>query len=360
MLAPGLLAGLILGPSATPHDVVVRWRGAPSCQQGPHAQTTVRTLLEGQNERAAQARIDVREDGSQWRAQIEVEIDGHDAPIHRELRGTPCLALADAIALVVAISIDPLSASASVDNAGDGPGIPRPSIPRATDEPTLPAPAGLESVVTEPPERAASVERTASAGPTTQRTIRRSPWRLSGLVAGGITLGLLPGIGGRLGGGLVVSRGPVQVVGSGHHGFARTVRHPDGIDAGANLSTTAGRLLACWAPTPARFTLSLCSGLEAGVYAADGIGLERTARVRTTWVAALPQARLTVWAWPWLGVGPSLELPLALTRPRFSIDDFRADLVQVDPVGLRLALAIELVFFDESRARRARGPAKSP
>jgi hypothetical protein len=76
----------------------------------------------------------------------------------------------------------------------------------------------------------------------------------------------------------------------------------------------------------------------------------------------VPHVRPTVWATRWLALGVDLQVPIALWRPRFGIDDFPdRDLLVVRRVGFRFGLALELVFvstrekfLDGRRTSRAR------
>ncbi|MCA9706136.1 MAG: hypothetical protein KDK70_09835, partial [Myxococcales bacterium] len=167
-------------------------------------------------------------------------------------------------------------------------------------------------------------------------------------VDGGVSGILLPGLGGRLAAGAALGWGQARVDVAALHEFARAVAHPQGIDAGADLSMTAGRASACWAPALGRVTLPVCGGVEVGAIAASGFGLEQKARVRSPWAALVAHVRPTVWVTRWLGLGAAVELPVALLRPSFVIDDYTEPLVHVGPAGVRVGLSIALAFFRRS------------
>ncbi|MEX1365327.1 MAG: hypothetical protein AB1Z98_19520 [Nannocystaceae bacterium] len=329
--------GLATGLAPPPRRVDTDWQGPAACEQGERLQTTVDSLLDPRGPTArATVRVDPIDRG--WRAEIEIDVDG--ARVRRVVDGGPCAAVADAVALIVAVTVDPVGAGTRVGERL----APSPPTASVADAPSLvPLPSASP---TGPPRPAIAVSRPGPASPSdAQRARSPSPRSASLLVDGGITSGLLPGIGGRVGGGAALWWRRARLALTAAHGFARALEHPDGVDAGANLSMTAGRLSACWAPALGRLSLPVCGGVEAGAYSASGFGLQQTARVRSPWVALVPHVRPTVWVTRWLGLAAAIELPIALLRPTFAIDDFPAPLVVVGPAGARAGLSIELRFF---------------
>ncbi len=353
LAALGLLVGLMPPSSSPPVDL--RWDAVPSCEQSTRVRARLDDLLDQREGPGGTAVVLVTEHDDGWRATVEIEAKG--ASVRRVLEGRPCATLADAVALIIAVTVDPMGMGDVVPSPVSStpeldPGetvVPSPEIsPARVESPVSAVGARLESA----PSQQASAD--ASPRPAPSSRARRTISTASVFVEGGGALGLVPGVGLQLGGGLTLSSGDARFVAAGAHGVARAVEHPEGIDAGADLWSTSGRALACWSPGRTRLSVAACGGVEAGSYAARGFGLERSATVRTAWVAAIPRAQVTLWATRRLGLSLAAEAPVALVRPRFSIDDFAADLVRVGPAGLRMGLAIEVIFFDESKAGRAR------
>ena len=177
------------------------------------------------------------------------------------------------------------------------------------------------------------------------------------LVGGGGTLGLLAQIGGRLEGGAVLEIGRARLELTAGHRFGTDIPHPEQPSSGARVTFTGGRASACWSITSTRVRLPLCGGVELGQVAAEGFGLASEATPRSLWAAVTPHVRPTLRATRWLGLGLDIQAPVALSRPRFAIDDFEDDLVRIGGLGLRFGLVIELLFSfsDENPDRRASG-----
>jgi hypothetical protein len=151
---------------------------------------------------------------------------------------------------------------------------------------------------------------------------------------------------------LGIARARVEL--TAHHRFLTTVAHPEDERVTADVSLTAGRVSAGWAPAVGRFSFPMLAGLELGAFTARASGLTTTRTRHGLWAAAVPAFRPTVRATRWLALGLDLQLPVALWRESFVVEDFDQDLLQVGPVGFRFGLGLELIFFDESDRSRAR------
>lgn len=348
----GFLALLLHAPAIPAPGVSVEWDGRPQCNEAVLVRTTLDGLL-GSPRPDLSARVSVRVTGEapEWNAAITIDSRGEST--RRSVRGGPCPALAEAVALVIAVTIDPLGASATVTEA------------MQPVTPPDPSPTGLvpEAVAPEPdvgtldarPERTAPAPTSPGSAdaPTASRpSLRR---RGSAFVSGGAAVGLVPRIGGWLGGGLALGLGGSRLELSGRHRFAARYEHPDSTASGADLTSSSARASGCWAFRSPRVTIPLCGGLEIGAFTARGFGLREARTAQSLWLAAVPHVRPSFRVTPWLGVGLAIEAPVALVRPRFAVDDFASDLLRVGPIGLGLGLSIEVIFFDEFGIFRARG-----
>jgi hypothetical protein len=324
----------MLGPAPVPEPdgaLALTWRGAPGCDDGPRAQELLPRLTGPQA--TGRASVELAGAGETWTAQVTVVHAGETT--HRTLFG-PCRALTEAAVLVIAVTIDPLGTTRAVQESTRGPEL------------ELPA----DSLVAPSPPR---VRTSPVVVPAADRPARLPALSFGLQIGGGGTIGLVPGLGGRIGGGAVLGLSRARLVLGALHEFSRRLDHPDEPSAGANVRLTAGHLAMCWSPRAGRVTFPVCGGVEAGAFVADGVGLQNRDRAVSPWLAVVPQAELLVWAPRWLGFGPAIALPIAVLRPRFSIDDFEPPLVRVGPAGLRFGLAVTFVLFDETRPTRARG-----
>lgn len=371
-LALGLAATLLGAPASEPARVGIEWQGGACDQAGRAAARLDELLPPHELGPTGRARVHVVPDDStqeggdaQWVATVEIETA--DGTVTRTLRGGPCSSIADAIALVVAVTVDPLGASTRVDawppTRPGGTDTPEPvgTIPQAPEpvaRTTDLRPASAVVVAEDPSPDLDRAGRGMRRGPRSAvaSSARRRPAISTALVVdGGGAIGLLPRIGGRLGGSFVIGLGAGRIAVTGLHVFGRRTEHPQDESAGADVALSAARLSGGWSFRTGRFTFPLCAGIEAGAFTAAGFGLSDAGTARAVWVGLVPHAQPTLWATPWLGLGLHVEAPIALLRPRFDIDDFEDDLVRIGPVGLRFGLSIEVRFFDEDRGSRRTG-----
>ncbi len=347
MLAAAALAAALGGAPGEP-SMPLQWHAAAGCDEGPRARARLAQLLEPSPLRSgwrASARIRAAERG--WTAVVRVH--AASGTTERTLHGTPCSSLADAVALVVAITVDPLGASVSID---EPPAVVEPEVPDPSRP--LPQPAGATgAAVIDPP----NVDVEAGAGPPTDPVAVTRNWTpvVSGVVRGGIDAGLLPGAVGWGGGALALQWGELRLSLAGLWVQSRMLEHPLATGSGALISHGVGRASGCWAPRTKWFAMPICGGVEAGALPATGVGLEQIRRTTVPWLAVVPHAQPTLWAVPWLGLGFTLEVPIPVLRPAVAIDDFADELARIEPLGVRVGLALEVVFFDEDRRRRRTG-----
>jgi hypothetical protein len=334
----GSIAALGLAVSAADGGVAIAWEGPERCGDGARAQTTFDRLVGApRGDLTGTARVAVAEEGPSLLAVVVIEDES--AQTQRELQSSDCEALSDAVALVVAVALDPLGASATVREA--------------IDRPVEAASPAVEPV---PPEIPLAEEPRPSAvapSPVTRRRTR-PPLLGSVLVTGGGVVGLLPRVGGTFGGGFALGIAAARVELAAHHRFRTPLPHPADDSVKADVTLTAGRLSAGWAPAVGRFSFPMLAGLELGAFTARASGLTTTRTRHGLWAAAVPAFRPTVRATRWLALGLDLQLPVALWRESFIVEDFGQDLLQVGPVGFRFGLALEIIFFDESDRSRAR------
>jgi hypothetical protein len=137
-------------PPATPAPVTLEWKATPECSDGPHVLEQVgRILGEGTGtRRQVTARVDVGTgDGGAWRVTLVVEADG--ASHQRNFEAESCQAVVDAVALILAIDVDPQVATRAAASGAEPGAVPAVAPATATVPP--PAPPPTTAVATPPP-----------------------------------------------------------------------------------------------------------------------------------------------------------------------------------------------------------------
>jgi hypothetical protein len=224
----------------------------------------------------------------------------------RQVSAETCSDVADALALAVALAIDPTTPLAAPPAAPQGaaPGTPSAGVPASP--PASPAPptraAAFPSRAAPPPSLAA--ERPSSRSGSLPHTVFFAADLAAATgIAPGTLVAFSPRLGWRLPGSSIVA--PSFDV-----SFARastgTLSVPEGE---ASFAWTVGRADACilgWPPASAA-RLAACARLEGGQLRAAGLGSQVTD----------PQAHDR----PWLAAGPLLRAEWALLRPLFLTAD---------------------------------------
>lgn len=327
-----LFSVLLLDP-ASAAGLELRWQTEPACVETRALSGRVAQLL-GSPPPEARLTLAAERRGEGWRISLELEPSGQG--LHRTLEGRDCATLTEAVALVVAVQLDPVAVAGSV---GWEPAV-APTVD-AEPEPLIPVPPEAE----EPPgpERSPVEPRGADPRPPVSRPGDRARLRPRGLlsVAAVGELGVLPrgAAAFELAGGLGWPRAQLELGGLASVG-------PDGVSE--RLATVGGRfrlftgvLRGCGVPRRDRVELPLCGGLELGDLRASGVGVLRPSTVDALWLAAVASARPQWVLTPWLVMGARLDVLVPLRRHRFAIAE--AGLVhEVDPVAVRLGVHVEL------------------
>ncbi|HEY1534835.1 MAG TPA: hypothetical protein VGF76_12480, partial [Polyangiaceae bacterium] len=181
-----------------------------------------------------------------------------------------CQALADAMALKIALAIDPLAVVESVE----------PAVPASPPTPPVPS-----STVTK--------ERPVAATSAAASSVRYIGLRATG----GAGFGPLPGVtaGAALYSSIQLPAFRVELGGQVYSGgVARYAQLPN---VGAHLQLFSGAARACLTPGTSRLTVPICGGLELGVIRGEGFGI--------------PAAETSGGAWGAAVIGPALHLTLA-------------------------------------------------
>jgi len=326
--------------------VAVNWSAPDVCR--PSEQVDQR-ILDSLGSRDIEGKVEVTVRGSSGAWKAEVEVITAEGTIHRTLGEAECGALGDAIAVVIAVALDPFGASRAapamvppIERKPD-PGVVPPThashamVSNATD------PSATESKATEP-----SPQATAQPPPRHDAV----EWRGVGVSLGvGGEFGLLPSVLGTAFLGLVLDLGPVRIDLSGNFVGARRYSHAQGGGAWFNAATAQVRT--CGVLRRPRVEFPLCIGGEAGVVTARGHDLARRGTARGTWVSVLGSVRMMgrLTARWWLF--GDVQGIVSLVRPGFTIDDFESPLAAAKPGSVRFAIGVEVRFPNEKlRSRR--------
>jgi len=331
----GMLFGSIT-PPVRPYSL--EWTAPAEC---PDARA-VESRIEGhlQDTRVAgvvraRARVDARE--GTWSLHLVVEVPGSEREI-RTLEDTDCDGLADATALIVALSVAPGDVRGAPPRTADAKAMGAPEV--------VPTPRSGTTLATTQREAPSEPARATSGDPPapTRMTSISAPARPRGHLRfeGGVGLGWLP-VGGEVQAtfGLAWERARLEV--RGLWGIRRRVRLDRVPEAGADISGWAVGALACGVVVSRRaIAFHVCGGIDAGQVIGRPIGLERPQTVVRPWVdlAAMTPILFPIHSRVALTLVP--ELVVAVTHPAFTIAGVSEPIYQAAPVGGRFRGGIEV------------------
>jgi len=354
----------------------VSWDAPPSCPDVAYLRGRIAAQLRGIETEQVEVRARVwapSTPGAPWRLRLSI---GEDA--WRELEGPSCAALADAAAVMIAISLaaardgvdrvpEPPVSPGGAEGAGDVDELGGGEEAGAVDELGGPEEVGAEeagaaedgaaeaaaaeaaaaelgTAETDAPEAplAESTDPGASpprSGPTADLAARPRLQAQLGIRGGAHGVGL-PAPGGGLGGEAGMRWGPWSIALTGMHWLQRERAVVGDVAARYRLST--GGLEVCGTlelgRAPAAFELVGCGAGEAGALRAEGLRASPPRTQRHPWVA-LGGVMGAGWRpRPWVGVRVRVEVMAPLLGREFVIGDVSAG--RVGPVDARGTLAL--------------------
>lgn len=274
-----------------------------------------------------------RTPAGEYSARLVVEMGGHRSD--RTLSAAQCGALADATALVIAVTVDPAN---TLDDA---------LAPEVVAEPAIPEPeaaavvAPLEPVVTESVVAPPVVTR-----PVTPPTKKARRSRIDGVhvrALGNVDWGALPGVSGAIGAAIGAHGRGFRFELSGAWTFARQAEAASNADASATVALWTIAARGCGVPTWGIVELPLCGAIEAGALEGHGTGATvDPASKRKPWVALTGGPAIAFVPVPRVAILVGADLVVPLWRAQFFIGD---DLVHRPFwVGVRAGLGVELRF----------------
>ena len=313
--------------------IVLQWSAPPGCPSEREVRTEVERVLGGPPDPASRlflsARAKVTRGGAQgFHVHLVTDLGG--AIGERDLDGRTCAAVANATALIVALTFDPTALARKAAPApapAPLPAPPPPVPPRPVDEPTLPPP--LPVALAPPP-------------PSVPSPHARRPTFAAGLI-GSASVGSLPGVGVGVGGllGVLVGRFRADVAVS--YWPDKTATLPSQPAVGGHFRLVAADASACYALLRVPLELAPCLGIEAGSMSAAGFGVPSPTSGSAPWIApwaeALAALPLAEPVWVRLGLG----VLVPTVRPPFFLAS-QGTVYTAGPVAGRATLGVEVRF----------------
>lgn len=359
--AIGLAAVAAAGPALSAGDagdpIVLVWAGPPGCPGERHLRAEIERVLGGPPDPASRRYL---------RAEARASRAGNDGyHVHlvtdlggvlgeRDFDGPTCAAVANAAALIVALTFDPEALARRGEAAAPSPHPPLPApapsfSPPARDssaavpEPSVPPPfAAPPSPPPRPPPGPRSPPPAASPRAGADRAPRRRPGFAVGPI-GAASIGALPRVGAGVGGRVGVLVGRFRADVSGSYWPAQTATLANRPTAGADVRLIAGAGSACYAVLRAPFELSPCVGLEVGSMAATGFGVRWPGGGSALWIAPLAQAAAALPIGQHFAVRLDLGVLVPVERPPFVLAGAGTVYTAAALVG-RATLGVELRF----------------
>lgn len=252
----------------------------------------------------------------------------------RTLEAESCEALADAVALLIAVAADPAGASVV------GPTSP-PTRNRHEDlnedrlarvRPVTPAPSG---------------PTTPADAPVPDHPTKRAV-RLGALVRADVVgqfLRVLPraaGIGFAGAAGVLLPRARVEL--RGRYFLTQPQQYATPPGAGGDFDLWTLGLAGCFAPERGALAFPACAGVEAGGMRGRSRGVEEQGEATSALAAITLDAAVAYAPIRWLAVRAGLQGLVVARRPRFHVRDLET-LFGAGLFGLRLTAGIEVRFF---------------
>ena len=270
--------------------------------------------LDTERERHVEAQVEVSAATDGFVAAISIASER--GRVSRQLDHADCVKLAEAVALVVALAIDPEQVQRRKQEVEE-------AEPRSSGAAAGTSTATFESVPTPSAAPVAAVS-TPCPPPSPPPPPPAPTPKMRPVVTARVEVlagrGALPGWGGGAGGRVGVRPLPwLEIAALGRHWFSRNAEVPGYSDAQARLGLTTSGLVGCWVALTSSIEATACGGAVLGVMTGVGVGVDRSAVFRAGWGAATSQLGLGV---P-LGNGWTgrlgLEAGLSLSRPRFVV-----------------------------------------
>ncbi len=311
---------------------LLEWHAPPECPQSSAVEARLTEFLgepittrPGAHSLRAVGVVQDRGESGGYLLRLQLFANG--AVDERTIDGPRCDELAVAFALVVAVTLDPISAATTVQV--------RTRNPVSEPPPAVDRPGGRKLDQTgDADQRAPSDPPAADASEPSRTPLAIAPFGHIAMAYGPVRAPAAAVHGGL---GLLVTPGLRFELGA-RHRFGSLA----GTDVSTRITTTTATAAGCAIPRARRLEFPICLGVELGaIRASDTQGLAETRAVRSLWSAAALGARIL---WPvrsWLAVGAHASGLVSYTPVIFGIDDDDRTVFRSLPVGALVGLAIE-------------------
>jgi len=309
---------LLLPPAdAAPPDRI-QWRAPAECPDDAAVEERIAAILGPVATADVRASADVTADFDGFAVDVVTFIDG--AEQRRRLEAPRCPVLVDAVAVVVAVALDPVAVS-------QGPVVAAPRLPEAP------------VIASTPDPMSARADRTSSSPPRSEKPRSRRRWTFGSRIAGGYGVGTAPSGTGLVVLALFAETGLARLELEGRYWAPRTI---DRDDFGARVQLGTVGVAACLQWGGAIVSAPVCAGLEAGALRAAPFGLTSPRTLNLPWVAPLVRAALRVRVHARVGLWLAAEGAVLVVRPLLQ-QNFAAPQPLWDglPVSARVMLGIE-------------------
>jgi hypothetical protein len=370
-------------------DLELRYESKPTCPTQAAVRAAIRALAPEPppDDVVVDARINALRDSIGYRLELETTVGNRVETL--ELESPDCRVLADAVALLTAIAIDPVAATRAAwstrwsleqaANSGADLGAPVvPEPPKQIDAPpetsgdgpreassagtnegpfaapvdtggrALPGASALTPTLPEPedlaaeggPDRLGGLDRLVP-GPTPPRT--RRPLGAMLRFGGGGDFGSMARATGQVGGAIGLGIGSARV--EAHAAWLTPIveQYATGDQLQMRIQTWAVGLGGCWAPAVgSRLQILLCGRAEVGESLARAVDFDSSGR--SVWVGAIVSPGIAVRIIDALAFVAFTDVVGVMRRPAFHLQDRGVPLFQAGPVGFRPAIGLEARF----------------
>jgi hypothetical protein len=297
-----------------PSAIEIQWEAPAACPDAAAVRASIERLLGKKLSEVevtalvASGRVEPG-DAGKWQLQAELVVGER---IEKEtLVANQCGALSDAMALKVALAIDPVAVVEAVRPPAAEPLTPS---PQPAAQPLQPTPRFVREPL-------------------------RVGARLLGQVGGGPLPGANPGVGAFVS--VDWQRARIELGGNAFWGGV--ARYDELPEVGADLQLFTGALRGCFTPGGGHWRFPICAGPELGVMRGSGFGVETSEVTSGLWggvVAGLAAEwrmarRLSLWV--------ELGAVLTLLKPEFHMQNLPT-LYRPDSAGARFATGLETHF----------------
>jgi hypothetical protein len=342
MVLLALLAAPSVAAAGDPEPIVLAWTSLAGCPGEGDVRVEIERVLGGPPDPATRrylrAEAKVTRAGAGFHVHLVTDLGGVTG--ERDLDGPTCAAVANATALIVALTFDPEALSRRSE-AAKPPPPPAPPAP-----PPTPPPSPLEPSLLPPPLPDASPPPTPLPPPVAPAPVappeRSRPVFALGVV-GAASLGALPGVGAGLGGRLGVLVGRFRADLSASYWPEHTATLTARPTAGGKIQLVAGDATACWALLRAPLEVSPCLGLELGSMSATGFGVKANSDGSALWVAPALEASAALPIGRHFAARLDVGLLVPALRPPFVLQG-AGTVYTAGPVVGRATLGLEARF----------------